>query len=127
MPPTPTQLQKESFYTIPSIRIEEVLSMYVKKTITLPQELEKEVQDLLIGKYYANLSDVIRDGIRRVLKDYELNREINAVARLYEEDKITIREASDITGIPLRSVLGEFGKKGVYIRYDEDDLKEDIE
>ena len=31
--------------------------MYIKKTITLPEELEKEVDDFLIGKYYANLSD----------------------------------------------------------------------
>ena len=100
--------------------------MYIKKTITLPEELENDVQKILIGKYYANLSDVIRDGIRRILKDYEQNREITTVARLYEEDRITIREASDITGLPLRAVLSEFSKKGIYIRYGEDELQEDL-
>jgi Arc/MetJ-type ribon-helix-helix transcriptional regulator len=100
--------------------------MYIKKTITLPEELENDVEKILIGKYYANLSDVIRDGIRRILKDYEQNREITTVARLYEEDRITIREASDITGLPLRAVLSEFSKKGIYIRYGEDELQEDL-
>ena len=84
------------------------------------------MEKILIGKYYANLSDVIRDGIRRILKDYEQNREITTVARLYEEDRITIREASDITGLPLRAVLSEFSKKGIYIRYGEDELQEDL-
>ncbi|MCD4846525.1 MAG: UPF0175 family protein [Methanosarcinales archaeon] len=100
--------------------------MYIKKTITLPEELENDVEKILIGKYYPNLSDVIRDGIRRILKDYEQNREITTVARLYEEDRITIREASDITGLPLRAVLSEFSKKGIYIRYGEDELQEDL-
>ena len=76
--------------------------------------------------YYANLSDVIRDGIRRILKDYEQKREITTVARLYEEDRITIREASDIIGLPLRAVLGEFSKKGIYIKYGKDELQEDL-
>ena len=101
--------------------------MHIKKTITLPEELERDVENQLIGKYYSNLSDVIRDGIRRVLKDYEHNSEIKATAKLYHEGKITIREASDITGIPLRGILNEFGKRGTYIRYGENELKEDIE
>ena len=101
--------------------------MHIKKTITLPEELERDVENQLIGKYYSNLSDVIRDGLRRVLKDYEHNSEIKATAKLYQEGKITIREASDITGIPLRGILHEFGKVGICIRYGEDELKEDIE
>ena len=59
--------------------------------------------------------------------DNEHNSEIKATAKLYKEGKITIREASDITGIPLRSILHEFGKMGIFIRYDEDEIKEDIE
>lgn len=101
--------------------------MHIKKTITLPEELERDVENQLIGKYYSNLSDVIRDGLRRVLKDYEQNSEIKATAKLYQEGKITIREASDITGIPLRGILHELGKRGTYIRYGEEELKEDIE
>ena len=52
---------------------------------------------------------------------------MKAAAKLYQEGKITIREASDIAGIPLRSILHEFGKMGIFIRYGEDELKEDIE
>ena len=52
---------------------------------------------------------------------------MKAIVKLYQEGKITIREASDITGIPLRGILHEFGKVGICIRYGEDELKEDIE
>ena len=85
------------------------------------------MENQLIGKYYSNLSDVIRDGLRRVLKDYEHNSEIKATAKLYQEGKITIRKASGITGIPLRGILHEFGKRGTYTRYGENELNEDIE
>ena len=85
------------------------------------------MENQLIGKYYSNLSDVIQDGIRRVLKDYEHNSEIKATAKFYQEGKITIRKASGITGIPLRGILHEFGKRGTYTRYGENELNEDIE
>ena len=61
------------------------------------------------------------------IKDYEHNREMKTAAKHYQEGKISIREASDITGVPLRGILHEFGKRGTYIRYGEDELKEDIE
>ena len=63
----------------------------------------------------------------RFSKDYEYNRKMKTAAKLYQEGKITIREASGITGIPLRDILNEFGKMGIFIRYGEDELKEDIE
>jgi len=59
--------------------------------------------------------------------NYDHNREMKTATKLYQEGKITIRNASDITGIPLRSILNEFGKMDIYIRYGEDELKEDIE
>jgi predicted HTH domain antitoxin len=59
--------------------------------------------------------------------DCEHDSKLKAAAKLYKEGKITIREASNITGIPLRGILHEFGKRGTYIRYGEDELKEDIE
>ena len=59
--------------------------------------------------------------------DNEHNSEMKDAAKLYKEGKITIREASDITGIHLREILNEFSKKGIYIKYGEDELKEDIE
>jgi len=52
---------------------------------------------------------------------------MKTATKLYQEGKITIRKASGITGILLRSILNEFGKMGIYIRYGEDELKEDIE
>jgi len=59
--------------------------------------------------------------------NYDHNREMKTAAKLYQEGKITIRKASGITGIPPRSIFNEFGKMGIYIRYGEDELKEDIE
>ncbi len=99
--------------------------MYIKKTITLPKELEKDVEKYLIGKYYANLSEVIRDGIRKILKEYGTKESIDETAALYKEGKITMRMAADILGLTLRETLDEFAKKGVYVRYGKEELAGD--
>jgi predicted HTH domain antitoxin len=99
--------------------------MYVKKTITIPRELEKDVEKYLIGKHYSNLSEVIRDGIRRILREYSKKESIDEVAELYREGKITMREAADIMGLTLRETLEELGKRGVYIHYGKEELAED--
>lgn len=100
--------------------------MYVKKTITLPKELQKEVEKHLIGKHYSNLSEVIRDGIRKILREYEREAAVEAVAELYKDGKVTMRQASDLLGLTLRETLAEFGKRKVYIRYGEKELAEDL-
>lgn len=51
---------------------------------------------------------------------------IYMAAELYSKDRITIRQAADLTGLTLRETLDEFGKRGVYIRYDKEELGEDI-
>jgi len=60
--------------------------MYIKKTITLPQELEKDVEKYLIGRHYSNLSEVIRDGLRKVLKEYMKKESIEEAAKLYKKE-----------------------------------------
>lgn len=100
--------------------------MYVKKTITLPKELEMEVEKHLIGKHYSNLSEVIRDGIRKILKEYEREAAVDAVAELYNKGRVTMRQASELLGLTLRETLAEFGKRKVYIRYGEKELAEDL-
>jgi len=99
--------------------------MYVKKTITLPSELEKDVEKYLIGRHYSNLSEVIRDGLRKVLKEYGKKESIKDAADLYKKEKITLRQAADLTGLTLRETLDEFGKKGIYIHYGKEELDED--
>ena len=99
---------------------------YIKKTITLPKELELEVEKRLIGKYYENLSDAIRDGLRKILSEYEKKNEIEIAAALYKEGKITMREAAAIMGVPLRKALEELAQKGVYLRYGAEELEEDL-
>ncbi len=99
--------------------------MYVKKTITLPIELEKDVEKYLIGRHYSNLSEVIRDGIRKVLKEYGRKESVDRAAELYRTGKITIRQAADLMELTLRETLDEFGKRGVYIRYGKEELIED--
>lgn len=99
--------------------------MYVKKTITLPIELEKDVEKYLIGKHYSNLSEIIREGIRRILKEYGRKESIDEAAELYKKNRITMRQAADLTGLTLRETLNEFGKRGIYIRYGKKELIED--
>lgn len=101
--------------------------MYIKKTITLPVELQKDVEKYLIGKHYSNLSEVIRDGIRKILKEYGNKESIDNAAKLYSKGKITMRQAADLVGLTLRETLDEFGKRGIYIRYGKEELLEDIE
>lgn len=100
--------------------------MYVKKTITIPKELEKDVEKYLIGKHYSNLSEVIRDGLRKLLKEYSRKGSIEEASDLYKKEKISLRQASELTGLTLRETLEEFGKKGVYIRYGKEELDEDM-
>lgn len=99
--------------------------MYVKKTITLPIELEKDVEKYLIGKHYSNLSEIIREGIRRILKEYGRKESIDEAAELYRKNRITMRQAADLTDLTLRETLDEFGKRGIYIRYGKKELIED--
>lgn len=101
--------------------------MYVKKTITIPSELEKDVEKHLIGKHYSNLSEVIRDGLRRILREYGKKESIDEAAELYRKEKITLRQAADLTGLTLRETLEEFGKRSVYLRYGKKELNEDTE
>ncbi|MFQ6055404.1 MAG: ribbon-helix-helix domain-containing protein [Methanosarcinales archaeon] len=68
------------------------------KNISIPEKLEKDIEKKLIGAYYSNLSDVIEDGLRKVLNDYETEKRLNTILKLYQEDKITAREASDLLG-----------------------------
>jgi predicted HTH domain antitoxin len=100
--------------------------MHVKKTITLPQELEIEVEDRLIGTYYASLSDVIRDGLRKILAEYKRKNEIEIAISLYKEEKITLREAAAIMGVPLRKALEDLSERGVYLRYGLEELEDDL-
>lgn len=98
--------------------------MYIKKTVTLPVELEKDVEKYLIGKHYSNLSEVIRDGIRRVLREYGKKESIEA-AELYRGNRITLRQAAELVGLTIRETLDEFGNRGVYIHYGKEELDED--
>ena len=100
--------------------------MHVKKTITLPQELEIEVEDRLIGTYYASLSDVVRDGLRKILTEYKRKNEIEIAVSLYKEEKITLREAAAIMGVHIRKALQDLGERGVYLRYGSEELEEDL-
>ncbi len=100
--------------------------MHVKKTITLPQELEIEVEDRLIGTYYTSLSDVIRDGLRKILAEYKRKNEIEIAISLYKEEKITLREAAAIMGVPMRKALQDLSERDVYLRYGSEELEEDL-
>ncbi len=100
--------------------------MYIKKTITLPKELEMEAKKRLVGKRYSNLSEVIRDGIRKLLDEQRGEEQIESVATLYKEGKVTMREAADLLRMSLREALSELARRGAYLRYGEKELAEDL-
>ncbi|MEA1894947.1 MAG: UPF0175 family protein [Euryarchaeota archaeon] len=65
----------------------------------------------------STLSDTIRDGLRKILAGYRRENEVEIVATLYKEGKITLREAAAIIYSPMRKTLEELGGRGVYLRY----------
>lgn len=109
-----------------TVLLREAINMYVKKTITLPKELEVEVEEYLVGTYYSNISDVILDGLRKLLAEHKKKNEIGVAAALYRDGKITMREVAAILGVPVRTALQELGERGVYIRYGMEELEEDL-
>jgi predicted HTH domain antitoxin len=75
------------------------------------------VEDHLICTYHSNLSDSIRDGLRKILAEYRRKNEVEIAATLYKEGKITLREAAAIMDALMRKTLEELGVRGVYLRY----------
>ncbi len=86
--------------------------------------MHEDVEKYLIGRHYSNLSEVIRDGLGKVLKEYSRKESIEAAAQQYKKGKISMREAAELTDLTLRETLDEFSKKGVYIRYRKEELDE---
>ncbi len=101
--------------------------MYIKRTISIPEELAKEAEIYLVGKYYGNLSEVIRDGIRQLVNEYKQRQDIESVTYLYKEGRISLRDAADLLDLPLRETLKILSGKKSYIRYGEKELTEDIQ
>jgi predicted HTH domain antitoxin len=83
------------------------------------------LEKYLVGRHYSNLSEVIRDGMRKILKEYGKKESIDNAAELYGKGRITMRQAADLVGLTLRETLDEFGKRGVYIHYDKEEFIED--
>ena len=46
---------------------------------------------------------------------------------LFEKYLLTFGQASELAGLSQYSFQQELGKRGLFIHYDEDDLKEDLE
>ncbi|MEA3324477.1 MAG: hypothetical protein U9Q37_04980 [Euryarchaeota archaeon] len=63
------------------------------------------MEDHLIYTYYSNLSDAIRDGLRKILVEYRRRNEVEIAATLYKEGKITLREAAAMMNVPVRKTL----------------------
>jgi len=61
------------------------------------------VKDHLICAYYSNLSDAIRDGLRKILAEYKRKNEVEIAATLYKEGKTTLREAAAIMDAPAKN------------------------
>ena len=101
--------------------------MYIKKTISIPEDLAHDAETYLVGRYYSNLSEVIRDGIRQLLHEYKNKQDVDSVIDLYKEGQISLRDVTDTLNLPLRETMELLANKGVYLRYGEKELAEDFE
>ncbi len=100
--------------------------MYIKRTISIPEELAKEAEIYLIGKYYGNLSEVIRDGIRQLICEYKKRQDVDSVIHLYKEGRISLRAAAELLDLPLRETLAILVERKAYMQYGEKELLEDF-
>ena len=46
---------------------------------------------------------------------------------LYKDEKIMLREAAAIMGVPVRKALQDLSERDVYLRYGSEELEEDLE
>ena len=100
--------------------------MYVKRTITIPTELAHDAETYLVGKYYGNLSEVIRDGIRQLVSEYKQRQDVDSVIFLYREGRISLRDAAELLDLPLRETLTLLAERKTYLHYGEKELIEDV-
>jgi len=100
--------------------------MYIKRTISIPEELAKEAETYLIGKYYGNLSEVIRDGIRQLVREYKNRQDVDSIIHLYKEKRISLRGAAELLDLPLRETLTLLAERNTYLHYGEKELYEDL-
>jgi predicted HTH domain antitoxin len=68
----------------------------------------------------------IRDRLGKILAEYRRKNEVEIAATLYNEGKITLREAAVIMDAPVRKTLEALGERGVYLGYGMEELEEDI-
>ena len=56
-----------------------------------------------------------------------IKNEIEIAISLYKDEKIMLREAAAIMGVPVRKALQDLSERDVYLRYGSEELEEDLE
>ena len=91
-------------------------------TARLPRDMLKEVERL------AQKEKVDRSELIRRLLDFALQQKrIEEAVRAYQEGKVTLWKAAEMSGISLREMMELARTKKIPVSYTLDDLRRDIE
>jgi len=82
--------------------------------ISLPQLLEKKINALVEGGYYANKSELIKDAFKSLLES-KADLKISAAAEMYKKGEITLGRASELAGLSIWEFKETLKNRGVKI------------
>ena len=82
--------------------------------ISLPQLIEKRINALIEGGYYANKSELIKDAFKSLLES-KTDLKISAAVEMYKKEDITPGRASELAGLSIREFKEILQSRGVKI------------
>lgn len=90
-------------------------------TARLPSDLSEELER--IGEEEKlDKSAVARRLLSKPVKDHKIEKAVEK----YESGEVSMRKASEISGLSLREFMNVMKDKGVELQYSEKDLEEDV-
>ncbi len=94
------------------------------KTVTtrIPED-DEELLAELEDELSADRSEVLRRLIRQGLEDWRKERALTQL----QEQRITLRKAAEIAGVPYAEMLTLASEAGIEIGYTTEDLERDLE
>lgn len=97
--------------------------------LKLPDMLQKEMDLHVMGGYFGNRSEFIREAIREFLSKLEGNK-IEIAVELYRKDKISLGKAAEISGLGYEKMKNLLAERSIPLRRgpsEADELNHDHE
>lgn len=90
-------------------------------TVEIKGLIEERISLLVEAGLYASKSEVVRDGVRRLLETQDF---LVIALQLYKEGKTSLGKASEIAGLSVNDFVGECLRRRVPIKVGPDDISE---